>query len=387
MNQNHKKRILFVVSTMTTGGINTSLSALYNKLKDLYEIKVFALDYDKTISLGYTEALLPKDKLLDAYHCDYSKADSKDKRYKWCVKFIKRISMLIRFDLQSYIFKRAAKHIERTWKFDVIVSFQEGQPTCFCSYFKNPKKIAWVHCDYIRYYPNAYVYSNYKKIVFVSNYTKTAFVDKYPEYSTISDYVYNFIDTERIRKLSSEPLENDGFDSSDFTIISMGRIVGLKRFSYIPIIASDLQKKGFKFKWYILGPSFDKNESSLLEENIKKYDVGSCVYWLGNKSNPYPYLKKSSLLVALSTTEACPMMFIEAKILNIPILSTNFGSSYEFICNGEDGVISNIESISYCIGQLIGDNDKYLSIKKKTIDFSYSNQDLTNKVVSIIESI
>ena len=108
---------------------------------------------------------------------------------------------------------------------------------------------------------------------------------------------------------------------------------------------------------------------------------------MGNKSNPYPYLKKSSLLVALSTTEACPMMFIEAKILNIPILSTNFGSSYEFICNGEDGVISNIESISYCIGQLIGDNDKYLSIKKKTIDFSYSNQDLTNKVVSIIESI
>lgn len=387
MNKKSKKSILFVVSTMTTGGINTSLSALYSNLKDLYEIKVFALDYDKTIHLSFTEALLPKDKLLDAYHCDYSKAKQKDRLYKRCVKICKKISEVINYDMQSYVFKRAVERIEKKYNFDIIVSFQEGQPTSFCRLFKNPKKIAWVHCDYIRYYKNANDYSFYRKIIFVSNYTKESFVSKFKQYEDISDYVYNFMDADRIKKLAKEPLVDEKFDNRCFTIISMGRIVSLKRFSYIPSIASYLIKKGLKFKWYILGPSFDQKESSLLENNIKKYNVSSNVLWLGNKSNPYPYIKNSSLLVALSTTEACPMMFIEAKILNVPIVSTNFGSSYEFINNGEDGVISSIDSLSNSIFQLISNKEKYLSIKNRTIDFSYSNEDLVNKVVDIIESV
>lgn len=384
---NKKKRILFVVSTMTTGGINTSLSALYANLKNRYDINVFALDYDQTIDLGFKEALLPKDSFLDAYHCDYHLAKFKEKPFKLCVKILKKVFRIIGHDLQPFIFKRAVMKIEKNEHFDVIISFQEGQPTEFCSYFVNKNKIAWVHCDYVRYYKDAGVYQHYKKIVFVSDYTKKTFVKQYPEYISVSDYIYNFIDEVRIKKLSQERINDDRFTHDNFTILSMGRIVSLKRFSYIPQIASELKSKGYTFKWYILGPPFDTSETKLLEENILKFNVVDYVRWLGNKSNPYPYLANSSLLVALSTTEACPMMFIEAKTLNVPIVSTDFGSSFEFINNGQDGMISHIEGIGECIAMLIGDKIKYSFIKGNTLIFSYSNAAIIKKVVSILDYI
>ena len=53
------------------------------------------------------------------------------------------------------------------------------------------------------------------------------------------------------------------------------------------------------------------------------------------------------------------MIFNEAKILGTPIVSTDFGSSYEFIKQGIDGHISSIEEIHNIIEVLIKNNTEY----------------------------
>ena len=51
------------------------------------------------------------------------------------------------------------------------------------------------------------------------------------------------------------------------------------------------------------------------------------IEFLGKKSNPYPYLKKSDCLIMSSDFEGYPVVFIESMILEKPIITTNVSDS------------------------------------------------------------
>ena len=91
-----KKKILFVIDTLTIGGANSSLSALYAEMKDYYDMNVFALTHDGDVcSHGFRDILLPKDMLTDAYFGDFAKASNKLKAFKFIVKIVKRLSIFL----------------------------------------------------------------------------------------------------------------------------------------------------------------------------------------------------------------------------------------------------------------------------------------------------
>jgi len=179
-----------------------------------------------------------------------------------------------------------------------------------------------------------------------------------------------------ITKMSQCPICDNQFDNSIFTIISVGRIDKVKRVEFIPEIAFYLKQKGCQFRWYIIGPSVCQLTYSKLLRNIKTFKVEGNVFCIGSRPNPYPYFLKSSLLVSLSYTEACPMIFNEAKILNLPIVTTNFGSSYEFIEDGEYGIIAPFEKIASIIENLILDCSEYDGLKSKMNDVKYNNDNI-----------
>ena len=62
------------------------------------------------------------------------------------------------------------------------------------------------------------------------------------------------------------------------------------------------------------------------------------IHFLGKKSNPYKYLKKSSAFVLSSVREGYPVVFIEAMILNIPIITTDVSDAKEDI-DGKFGIV------------------------------------------------
>lgn len=144
--------------------------------------------------------------------------------------------------------------------------------------------------------------------------------------------------------------------------MSVGRINVVKRFDKIPSIARFLVDKGCKFRWYIIGHNFADDVYKSLLNSIVSESVEEYVCYLGNKFNPYPYLLNSDLLVSLSSTEACPMIFNEAKVLQVPVLTTDFGSAYEFINEGINGEIKPIEEISFTLYKLITDTKYYNSL-------------------------
>jgi glycosyltransferase involved in cell wall biosynthesis len=264
-------------------------------------------------------------------------------------------------------------------EYDSIIAFQEGLPTLFCSYIKKTKnKVAWIHSNYEEYRKivktdELKIYQNYNKIICVSGFTKNVFINIYPLLEAKTDYIYNTLDEEYIRLKSKEEINDDRFDRDDFTIISIGRIDVVKQFSKLPEIASKLKQRNLKFKWYILGDG-DQNELNKIHKNILQYGVEDCFFYLGSKFNPYPYIANSNLLVSSSLSEACPYVVNEAKILGVPVVSTNYGSSYEFIMHDVNGMITTIDNIDVCISQLINNRLIYENFKNNLKAFVYDNK-------------
>ena len=104
---------------------------------------------------------------------------------------------------------------------------------------------------------------------------------------------------------------------------------------------------------------------------------------MGAKTNPYPYFKAADLLVSTSESEACPMIFNEAKILGTPIVSANFGSSYEFIKQNIDGYVTPIEEMHIVIEKLIKDKGEYSKLSP-SIDNELLEESIIAKVNNII---
>jgi glycosyltransferase involved in cell wall biosynthesis len=377
-------KVLVVIPSFRNGGTTTSLKNLVAQL-DLsnYQIDVYAIT-----NIGSNRDFIAKYVNVLGFSLDDKRIQLTFiltlKRFIYkTVKYIKKGLVKIGIDISPIAFKSMVRKLEKN-DYNLIIAFQEGQTTRFASYFKNCRKVSWVRCDYSNMLhvsnikPQHKLYSKIDKIVCVSEYTKEIFVKLLPETSNKTITLHNLISFDRIITKSDEVIDLDSrFSFNGFRIISLGRIDPVKRFSHIPEISSKLKERGLIFKWYILGDG-DEKEKQILLSNISKFEVNNELILLGEKNNPYPYIKKADLLVSTSMSEACPNVINEAKILGTPIVTTDFGSVEEFIDNNVNGLISPIESVTDKIEVLISNKEVYNKIKDNISAFRYTNDEIVD---------
>ncbi len=377
------------MSSWWAGGTNGAMSSIYHYYdKNEWDVSIFFLSRTGKRDISYKSLLLDNQPFLSAYYCNRREFVGIERLLFYIAKITKKVTIAFGVNLEPFLFKRAVMRIEKTKQFDTVVAFIEGNATRFGTYFSAPNKVAWIHCDYNNYLPKGKTeekyYSQYKSIVTVSKYTSQVFAERYPALKDKVYTVYNLFDVERVKRLSLLSANDPRFLTDTFTIISVGRLHPVKRFSSIPQIASRMKDRGYEFRWYIVGPDFDEAETRSLKENIKRFNVVDRVCWLGGKSNPYPYFKNANLYVCTSFSEACPMVFNEARILGIPVVTTNFPSSYEFIDNGYNGVITVFDNLVDTIGNIIERSAFYEKLKEGASNFEYDNNEVLTKMDSII---
>ena len=89
----------------------------------------------------------------------------------------------------------------------------------------------------------------------------------------------------------------------------------------------------------MLGPNQHPDELERILINIDKYGVNDCVHYIGERVNPYPYVKKADFVVNTSKSEALPYSIFEPKALGTPIINTDIPPAREILINGEEGMI------------------------------------------------
>lgn len=351
------KRVLIVTPNLSTGGTNSSLSCFYDLLKGNYSVDVFAMSYHGQANISFKECLLPENKLLSLWNCVYDELESKtDKLIAVFLKSIRRLSVKFKWGLDSKVYNLVLKRL-RTEQYDIVISFQEGAATKFVSLCNAPRKYAWVHCNYSNWHPKIKqeeidVYQKFNRVVCVSKHTASVFNSIFKLGDNVVS-IYNLQDVDKMKLFAKEHISDIEWNINTYNIISVGRINAVKHFREIPEIAKRLTEKGFSFHWYIIGPEFDHEEMRKIKEGIERNNLSKVVFYLGPKTNPYPYFANADLYVCLSESEACPMVFNEAKCFGTPIVSTVFGSSYEFIQSEKDGIIIPRELIFEAIKKYI----------------------------------
>jgi glycosyltransferase involved in cell wall biosynthesis len=125
-----------------------------------------------------------------------------------------------------------------------------------------------------------------------------------------------------------------------------------------------------------------------LKQQIVESNIEKNVILLGQKNNPYPYMKMCDIYVQPSRHEGYGITILEAKILEKVIVASNIEPIKEQIIDGETGilVIPEAENFADAIISLMVDKDKakVLTENLKKINLDYSKEYI--KLLNIVTS-
>lgn len=361
--------ILFVIPAFTIGGtIISTLNMIMLLDKQKYRIAIQSLSHQGTEAAKFKNfQVLRENPLLSLIFSGLSKEKSFIKRTGIGIeRVLSKLLSYIGLNLDDTIC-RLVSHSKVYTEYDVVVACQEGFATNFVSHISNVKKIAWLRSEYSaskrsqsKLIAELERYSKFDNIVCVSEVTMNDFNSIFPSLINRTTAIHNIQDTEYIREKSNDAIGE--LSENIFNIVSIGRFTRIKRYASIPEIAARLKSFNLSFKWYIIGDGNMDGEKDRIQSNINKYSMEDTVIMLGQKSNPYPYMKRANLVVVPSITEACPRSVAESFIVGTPVVCADFNSANEFVKDGINGFIRPIDRLWEPIKELMLDEELYSSI-------------------------
>lgn len=253
--------------------------------------------------------------------------------------------------------KSVSKVISENHKtYDVAISFAQGVPTFYVAEkVTAKKKLAWVNVSYKlekkdKIFQQTY-YDQFDKIVAVSDSTCEVFLETFPHFNKKIEVLYDINNPHFISRMSDI---GNGFEDSfaGIRILTIGRLANQKGYDIALEACKKLKEMGINFRWYILGkgPLKKKIENYIIEHNLSNHFI-----LLGVDANPYPFIKNSDIYVQTSRYEGFGLAIAEARMLNIPIVTTRFDAVYNQMIDGKNGLVvdMNAEAVSAGIWEII----------------------------------
>lgn len=378
------KNLLFLIPTYTQGGTNRSLQFLLSMLNSNdFNIYILCLKDGGVYKTKFSNYNIIEEPPIIHYFWN---------AHNIWIKIIRALDRSFNYNIAKLIMSRFISSLEKNYQFDKVIAYEEGMATYVTNFFQHTKKLAWVHCDY-QYYDKKnkriekISYKGIDKIICVSNYTRSSFINHFPQFKDKVDFTYNILNIDYINKSSKANINNENIlNNQTFNILSIGRFDPIKQFEKIPQIANAISKYGKcrQFKWYIIGSGRKETLSKILAE-IDKYNLKDTVMLLGAQENPYPYLKSANLLVSTSLSEACPYVINEAKVLHIPVVSTDYKSAAELISKN-NGIITPLKDMYLVLYNLINNiNNQYTDLIDKVTSYTFDTTEYLDKAINILE--
>ncbi|MFZ4106185.1 glycosyltransferase [Flavobacterium sp.] len=168
-------------------------------------------------------------------------------------------------------------------------------------------------------------YFFFDKVVCISETVKLDLIDNCGfKFKKKLQVLYNPHDINAINRLSEENFESV-FEEQLFqnkVILFLGRITLVKALWHLIKSFSLIENIDNSIKLVFIGEGDNQITNYLLELSVK-LGINDNVVFLGKKSNPYPYLKRASILALTSYYEGTPNVIIEAIVVETPIISSN----------------------------------------------------------------
>lgn len=395
-----KKRLLFVISALETGGAEKSLVNLLNQLSyEKYDVDLllfkrqgaFLKQVPKCVNILETPSdlyclynspvkgngilLAIRQVIIRVTGSIYKKIYYKNELYP---------GMQARWNL---FYKNSLKKLPKTY--DVAISYMHGESMYYvaekvCA----KKKITWVHNDYKatklnpkKDYP---YFQQFDRVVTISDECVRIWKESFPDLKDRIVNIPNITSAILTQKMADAFYPDEYVSNRNKILISIGRLHLQKGFDFAIDAAKILKDRGLKFTWYVIGQGDLKDA---LTEQIKMCSVEDCFVLLGVRENPYPYIKNADILVQSSRYEGKSVVLDEAKILNKPCIVTNYPTVNDQISDKKEGVVVDLsaEAIANGIEKILSDHTLYEGIEKYLSEHEYGNVDEIKKYYKIFD--
>ncbi len=327
-----KKSLKINMSKLSVGGMEKALVDLLNE-SDLLK------NYDVTLLLVYNSKInyidfLPKSIKLDiVYKGDWNIFGKIITSYKILFKLIKAL------------FK----------KYDVSICYSHHHGILSkITRLESKNSIVFIHTDLLRSRTskelkklnNKLKFCKFSKVVCVSECAKKSFIEIYPDYKGEIVVANNYIDGEKILKNSNEKINKS--KEKIITFLNVARHEDFhKKISRIINSTKKLNEEGYKFKVLLIGDGKDHQYYKQMISDLKLNNIEL----LGGKKNPFPYYKISDAFIFSSSFEGYGIVLNEARVLGIPIISTDVADAsliveegYGILCeNSEKGIYEGMK--------------------------------------------
>lgn len=364
-----KKKILFVIPSLRSGGAEKSLITLlslfdYEKYDvDLLSFRRDGLFFDKipqevNVIKGTEDYEIFDGDAKSAikYFIKKGKISSAIDRIKY-IKCYKESDSALREDKMWSLLKKQLPVI--TKKYDCAIGYLEGNASYFvaddvCA----ERKICYVHNDFKKLdldkEKNRKLFQKCDKVVTVSQVCLESLEDEFCDLIEKFAVIENITSPKILNKYAEEISPYGGEDRT--TITTVGRLAAQKAIDLAVKACAELKERGKSVRWYHIGIGELKTE---IEELIKSLSLEDDFILLGERSNPYPYIAGCDIYVQSSRYEGKSIAIDEAKCLKRPIVTTNFTTVADQITDGVNGLISEMNEIDIAdkIEKLIDDAD------------------------------
>ena len=353
-----KKRILIINKSFAMGGIQTSLINMLECIKDFYEIDLLIYHPEGPLKKSVPDSvrvIKPSWRLealgMSLAHC-IKHGTIKQKVFRvimtiWTKLFSNNLPATI-----------AAKYEPKRSGYDAVITYHHEvgrhtvtgafiQVACICT--DASRRIAWVHNDSSSYQLikdeawNEKSYVKMDRIIACSSAVKEHFIEKHP---TLGDKTFHLNNFCNAQKMIARSLEKQyvAYKNNCFICFSASRLFEIKGIERAIRAIAPILKDKRNVMWYIAGDG--PNKKSIMS-TIKQCGVEEYVILIGQVDNPYCYMRNADMLMVTSYYEAAPMAYSEARILGLPVFTTELASTREMlsdrniahICeNSENGI-------------------------------------------------
>lgn len=381
-----KKTLLFVIDSLNVAGAEKSLVTLLTML----DYSRYSVDLMLFAHGGELEQLLPHEvNVLEPLHfTKFGELGLANAFFHSLKKFdFRMFSARMRYSTKirrrkysnpqkARVFWECVSNVieENPKTYDVAISYAQGVPTFYVAEkVKAKQKYAWVNVSYKLNEPDKNFqkafYDCFQKIIAVSDSTKSVLLETFPCFSKRVEVIYDINHPDFITKMAENGESyNDHFEG--IKILTVGRLAHQKGYDVALQACKKLSETGINFRWYALGKGPLESE---IQQFIRKNDLTDHFILLGVKANPYPFIKNADLYVQTSRFEGFGLAIAEARMLNIPVVTTRFDAVYNQMVDGKNGLVVDMNADAVCDGILKMINDqalreeiiKYLRTEKK----------------------
>lgn len=333
-----KKKVLFIVSTLQSGGVSKSMVNLLNAWdREKYDTSLLLCCKAGDVFSRY----LPKDiKILYDERIEYS-FGGLGELFKvlgcrlslwWRIKLF--FGVLLRLVLSMVSRAQAGRLIAKMMPvisdetFDLIVDYGGQQILYYMvDKLKGKKKVTFFHNDYSKwpYYYKAdrEYYPKVDHIFSISQVCVDSLKRYFPDCADKISVMENIVSPDVVRRQAEEPIDAETEQilkcNEAPVIVTVAHICRRKGSDMAISAARILREKGIRFTWLFIGKVLEK-------DLIADSKPGDGLYFIGIRSNPYPYMRIADIYVQPSRFEGKSISLDEAKILCKPIVVTNFST-------------------------------------------------------------